>query len=175
MARARKAGTGPICVAILRCSVAALLGVALLRLRCLSSLDEGSRASSRSQLGPVPAARQLSLRNVIRSIDANRPSAIAARGLACRLLIAYGRLEFALSLVCERGWSLPAPVVRTEPFCARGVPAVTTRARTRDKGEFDAHRERTRGDARTRRPGDRGERMPLRPAPGSQPIRPSDP
>src|SRR6266436_10105055 len=30
----RSAVSGPICVAILRCSVAALLGVALLRLRC---------------------------------------------------------------------------------------------------------------------------------------------
>src|SRR5206468_11772308 len=61
----RTLGTRPICVAILRCSVAPLLGVALLRLRCslpsrLVSLatrpSTRRRASSRSQLAPVPAA-----------------------------------------------------------------------------------------------------------------------
>ena len=55
MARARKAGTGPICFAILRCSVAPLLGVALLRLRCLSSLDEGSLPSRLVSLATRPS------------------------------------------------------------------------------------------------------------------------
>src|SRR5438552_2540075 len=55
MARARKAGTGLICFAILRCSVAPLLGVALLRLRCLSSLDEGSLPSRLVWLATRPS------------------------------------------------------------------------------------------------------------------------
>src|SRR5438552_5060209 len=48
-------GTGAICFAILRCSVAALLGVALLRLRCLSSLDEGSLLSRLVSLATRPS------------------------------------------------------------------------------------------------------------------------
>src|SRR5437899_8236763 len=47
-------GPGAICVAILRCSGAPLLGVALLRLRCLSSLDEGSLPSRLVSLATRP-------------------------------------------------------------------------------------------------------------------------
>src|SRR6266481_9883063 len=54
-------GTGPICVAILRCSVAPLLGVALLRLRCLSSLDEGSLLSRLVSLATRPGSARSKL------------------------------------------------------------------------------------------------------------------
>src|SRR6266436_1122365 len=56
--------TGSICLAILRCSIAGLLGVALLRLRARLP-----RASSRSQLDPVPCDAAL-IRFAIRGVGA---------------------------------------------------------------------------------------------------------
>src|SRR5437868_1378730 len=97
-------GTGSICVAILRCSVAPLLGVAPLRLRCSLLSRVGSLALV-GQLDPVPPPASGPLPASVASTPSERRSGQGDRACAVRRERARG-LDHGVDVAVE---SVSAP------------------------------------------------------------------